>query len=89
MSPQSYMVETPVLRPTKEEFSRPFCEYVEKVFRKQPDLPMFKVVPPPGWTPRRCARVCGLRGAMHAHERAGALGSRHTAQQQSRPPAGG
>jgi len=42
-----------VLRPTMQEFSRPFTEYVSKVLKKHPDIPMFKVVPPPGWKPRR------------------------------------
>ena len=42
-----------VLRPTREEFSRPFCEFVRRVLKKHPDVPMFKVVPPPGWRPRR------------------------------------
>jgi [histone H3]-trimethyl-L-lysine9/36 demethylase len=40
------------LRPTREEFSVPFATYVRRVFRKHPDLPMFKVVPPEGWAPR-------------------------------------
>lgn len=40
------------LRPTREEFSVPFSTYVRRVFRKHPDLPMFKVVPPEGWAPR-------------------------------------
>ncbi|KAG2450697.1 hypothetical protein HYH02_004535 [Chlamydomonas schloesseri] len=43
----------PVFHPTREEFDVPFCEYVRKVFRKHPDMPMFKVVPPKGWKPRR------------------------------------
>eukprot|EP00198_Chlamydomonas_reinhardtii_P002200 XP_001691536.1 predicted protein [Chlamydomonas reinhardtii] len=43
----------PVFRPSREEFDVPFCEYVRKVFRKHPDMPMFKVVPPKGWKPRR------------------------------------
>ncbi|GLI64915.1 hypothetical protein VaNZ11_008308 [Volvox africanus] len=43
----------PVFRPTREEFEQPFCDYVRKIFKKQPDLPMFKVVPPRGWRPRR------------------------------------
>ncbi len=33
----------PVFRPTREEFEQPFCDYVRKVFKKNPDLPMFKV----------------------------------------------
>lgn len=43
----------PVYRPTKQEFELPFTEYVDKIFSKQPDLPMFKVIPPPGWRPRK------------------------------------
>uniref|UniRef100_A0A7S3R422 JmjC domain-containing protein n=2 Tax=Dunaliella tertiolecta TaxID=3047 RepID=A0A7S3R422_DUNTE len=43
----------PTLRPTEAEFRQPFVEYVSEVFRKDPGLPMFKVVPPPGWRPRR------------------------------------
>jgi [histone H3]-trimethyl-L-lysine9/36 demethylase len=42
----------PTFHPTKAEFSRPFCEYVSKVMADNPDLPMFKVVPPQGWQPR-------------------------------------
>ena len=42
-----------VLRPSVTEFSRPFTEYVRKVMKKHPDIPMFKVVPPIGWRPRR------------------------------------
>ncbi len=42
----------PTFRPTKEEFSRPFCDYVAKIFKKQPGLAMFKVVPPRTWSPR-------------------------------------
>ncbi|GBF97022.1 hypothetical protein Rsub_09495 [Raphidocelis subcapitata] len=41
------------LRPSRAEFSRPFSEFVRKVLRQHPDVPMFKVVPPPGWRPRR------------------------------------
>ena len=60
MSGNTYMIETPVFRPTKEEFSKPFCEYMKKVLKKHPDIPMFKVVPPEGWRPRRCG--CGPPG---------------------------
>jgi hypothetical protein len=49
----SYVVETPVFRPSKEDFSKPFCDYVNKVLKKNPDIPMFKVVPPAGWKPRK------------------------------------
>jgi jumonji domain-containing protein 2 len=48
-----YVHETPVFRPTKEEFSKPFSEYIAKVLKKYPDVAMFKVVPPEGWRPRR------------------------------------
>lgn len=33
----------PTLRPTRAAFERPFCEYVAAVFKKNPDLAMFKV----------------------------------------------
>jgi len=42
-----------VLRPTVAEFSKPFTEYVRKVLKKYPDAPMFKVIPPAGWKPRK------------------------------------
>ncbi|KIZ06261.1 hypothetical protein MNEG_1687 [Monoraphidium neglectum] len=45
--------EVMVVRPTKADFSRPFAEFVGKVLKKHPDLPMFKVIPPEGWRPRR------------------------------------
>ncbi|KIY97688.1 jumonji domain-containing protein 2 [Monoraphidium neglectum] len=45
--------EVLVMRPSRADFSRPFAEYVTKVFKKHPDLPMFKVKPPAGWRPRR------------------------------------
>ncbi|GIL76258.1 hypothetical protein Vretimale_5841 [Volvox reticuliferus] len=48
-----YATLCPVFRPTREEFEQPFCDYVRKIFKKQPDLAMFKVVPPRGWRPRR------------------------------------
>ena len=43
----------PTFRPTKEEFCRPFCDYVQDVCKQHPDIPLFKVVPPRGWNPRR------------------------------------
>ncbi|KAF5835500.1 JmjC domain, hydroxylase-domain-containing protein [Dunaliella salina] len=43
----------PTMRPTEAEFRLPFVEYVSDIFRKDPGLPMFKVVPPPGWRARR------------------------------------
>lgn len=33
----------PTLRPTREQFEKPFPEYVEAVFKKHPDWPCFKV----------------------------------------------
>jgi jumonji domain-containing protein 2 len=54
MSPHNgYMTDTPVFRPSKDDFSKPFCDYVNKVLKKHPDIPMFKVVPPEGWKPRK------------------------------------
>lgn len=52
-----YCQDTPVFHPTKEEFSKPFCQYINKVLKKHPDVAMFKVVPPEGWRPRRCERL--------------------------------
>lgn len=43
----------PVFRPTREQFSKPFIEYVESMFRKHPDVAMFKVIPPKAWKPRK------------------------------------
>ncbi len=43
----------PVLYPTVQEFSRSFTEFVSEVFRRDPDLPCFKVVPPEGWSASR------------------------------------
>lgn len=40
-------------RPTKEEFSQPFCDYVQEICRKNPDVAMFKVIPPVSWAARR------------------------------------
>lgn len=45
-----------VLRPNKQEFSRPFVEYVCEQFKKDPDCAMFKVIPPRGWSPRPKSR---------------------------------
>jgi hypothetical protein len=33
----------PILKPTKQEFEKPFVEYVSKVFEENPDWAMFKV----------------------------------------------
>jgi jumonji domain-containing protein 2 len=46
-------VVCPLLHPTKEEFARPFVDFVEKVFKEHPDWPCFRVVPPKGYTPRK------------------------------------
>ena len=43
----------PVLRPTKAQFSRPFANYVSDYFRKNPEVPIIKVVPPKGFAPRK------------------------------------
>jgi len=43
----------PVFMPTRADFSRPFCEYVQEICRTHPDIAMFKVVPPKGWSPRK------------------------------------
>jgi hypothetical protein len=43
----------PTFCPTKEQFSKPFCDFVSAVFKKQPELAMFKVKPPMGWAPRK------------------------------------
>lgn len=42
-----------VLHPSKEEFSRPFVEYVSEVFAKHPGVACFKVIPPKGYSPRQ------------------------------------
>jgi [histone H3]-trimethyl-L-lysine9/36 demethylase len=33
----------PTFRPTRLQFERPFIDYVGDVFRRHPDIPMFKV----------------------------------------------
>lgn len=42
-----------VLHPSKEEFSRPFVEYVTEVFARHPGTACFKVIPPKGYSPRQ------------------------------------
>jgi jumonji domain-containing protein 2 len=42
----------PVYEISREDFRRPFTKWVGDVFRANPDLPMFKVSPPKGWSPR-------------------------------------
>jgi len=44
--------ECPTLRPTREQFSKPFADYIEAAFKKYPGVAMVKVVPPRGWRPR-------------------------------------
>ncbi len=34
----------PVLRPTRAQFEKPFCDFVQAQFRKHPEWPCFKVV---------------------------------------------
>lgn len=41
------------LTPTREEFSRPFADYVQEIFQENPDCPCFQVTPPKGWKPRK------------------------------------
>ena len=41
------------LTPTRQEFSRPFAEYMAEFFKKHPDCPCVRVTPPPGYKPRR------------------------------------
>lgn len=42
----------PTYRPSREDFSIPFCEYVQKVCKDNPDVAMFKVIPPKSWAAR-------------------------------------
>ena len=41
------------LTPTRQEFSRPFAEYMTAFFKKNPDCPCVRVTPPAGYKPRR------------------------------------
>eukprot|EP00873_Tetraselmis_striata_P015254 jgi/Tetstr1/435518/TSEL_024422.t1 len=50
MAPGPHMC--PVYEISREDFRRPFSKWVGDVFRENPGLPMFKVVPPKGWSPR-------------------------------------
>ena len=43
----------PVLRPSKAQFDKPFLNYVSDFFKKNPEVPVIKVVPPKGYKPRR------------------------------------
>ncbi|KAL0055078.1 hypothetical protein WJX82_006712 [Trebouxia sp. C0006] len=51
----------PVLRPTKAQFSRPFESFVSEYFRKNPEVPMVKVIPPKGYTPRKAEYPTDLK----------------------------
>ena len=46
-------MECPVLHPTREEFSVPFCDYVRKICKENPEFSVIKVIPPAGWSPRK------------------------------------
>lgn len=48
-------MEAKVVRPTREEFNRPFCEWVSEFFAQHEDAPLVKVVPPKGYQPRQSA----------------------------------
>lgn len=41
-----------VIRPNRQEFSKPFTSFVEDVLARHPGVPCFKVVPPKGWSAR-------------------------------------
>lgn len=43
----------PTLRPTRAQFERPFVDFVREQFRKHPEWPCFKVIPPAGWKPTK------------------------------------
>ena len=43
----------PVLRPSKAQFDKPFLNYVSDFFKKNPEVPVIKVVPPKGYKPRQ------------------------------------
>ena len=42
----------PILRPTKAQFEKPFLKYASDYFRKNPNVPIIKVVPPAGFKAR-------------------------------------
>ena len=42
-----------VLRPTKEEWTLPFTEYVEAQLKQHKDFAMLKIIPPRGYIARR------------------------------------
>lgn len=44
----------PVFRPSRAEFTRhTFLSYVQEVIQQQPNVAMFKIIPPDGWKPTR------------------------------------
>ena len=44
----------PAFKPTKTEMkTQRFLDFVQKVFRDQPHLPAFKIVPPSDWNPTK------------------------------------
>lgn len=44
----------PAFKPTKTEMkTQRFVDFVQKVFRDQPHLPAFKIVPPSDWKPTK------------------------------------
>lgn len=45
--------ECPILRPSKAQFNKPFLTFVSDYFKKHPEVPVIKVVPPKGYTPRQ------------------------------------
>ncbi|KAL6781830.1 hypothetical protein ACKKBF_B09595 [Auxenochlorella protothecoides x Auxenochlorella symbiontica] len=43
----------PTLRPTRQQFERPFAEFVREQFLKHPEWACFKVIPPKRWKPNK------------------------------------
>jgi [histone H3]-trimethyl-L-lysine9/36 demethylase len=44
----------PAFKLTRHDLdTKDFVTFAQQVFREQPDLPMFKIVPPAGWAPTR------------------------------------
>ena len=44
--------DCPVLRPTAAQFNKPFSKTASDFFRKNPHVPILKVVPPAGYKAR-------------------------------------
>ena len=42
-----------VFRPSRTEFSKGLLNYVEMVTAREPNISMFKVIPPDGWKPTK------------------------------------